>query len=104
MAGAVRDRNRKWWILAAMTLALTLISVDQGIAPVTLSRIQREMGISGLTLFWVINAYLLAFTVMAAAGGRLGDILGVLSKWGNGVWAICSHFPSSKSTPTERGP
>jgi EmrB/QacA subfamily drug resistance transporter len=76
MAGTVIDRNRKWWILAAMTLALTLISVDQGITPVTLSRIQRELGISGLTLFWVINAYLLAFTVMAAAGGRLGDILG----------------------------
>jgi MFS family permease len=73
---AGKGLGRKWWILAAMTLALAIISIDQGITPIMLSRIQRELNVSGLTLFWVINAYLLAFAVMAAAGGRLGDILG----------------------------
>lgn len=71
-----RDYYRRWWVLAAMTLALSMISVDQSIAPISLPRIQRELGVSNNTLFWVINAYLLTFTVMAAAGGRLGDILG----------------------------
>jgi EmrB/QacA subfamily drug resistance transporter len=70
------DRNRKWWILAAMTLALAMISVDQSIAPISLPRIQRELGLQNNALFWVINAYLLTFTVMAAVSGRLSDILG----------------------------
>ncbi|MHC9539019.1 MAG: MFS transporter [Vulcanimicrobiota bacterium] len=76
MENTKTDNHRKWWVLAAMTLALSIISVDQSIAPISLPRIQRELGVSNNTLFWVINAYLLTFTVMAAVGGRLGDILG----------------------------
>lgn len=71
----IAKRHRQW-ILIAMTLTLAMISIDQSIAPVTLPRIQRNLSISSNSLLWVINAYLLAFTVMAAIGGRIGDIFG----------------------------
>ena len=68
--------NRKWWILATMTGALSMVLIDETVVGVALPAIQRDLHMSQAGLQWVVNAYLLALASCAAAGGRLGDLLG----------------------------
>lgn len=73
----INDNNRKWWILAAMGGVLGLILLDETVVGVALPTIQRDLGLSLIGGHWVINAYLLVFAGLTAAGGRFGDIIGV---------------------------
>lgn len=73
---SITDHNRKWWLLAAMTAALSLVFIDQTALSVSLPSIQRELGISHIQLQWVMNAYLLALATLVVFGGKLGDMLG----------------------------
>src|SRR5688572_3781998 len=59
-----------------MTGALALIYIDQTAVAVALPTIGEELGLSELSLQWVINAYLLALAVTVAIGGRIGDLYG----------------------------
>ena len=74
---SINDKNRKWWILGAMGGVLGLILLDETVVGVALPTMQRELGLSVVGGHWVINAYLLVFAGLTAAGGRLGDIIGV---------------------------
>ena len=69
-------RNRRWWILVAMTGSLAMIMIDQTIVSVALPRIQRDLDLSQTDLQWVINAYILALAATVAIGGRIGDLVG----------------------------
>lgn len=73
----ITDENRKWWILGAMGTVLGVVTLDETVVGVTLPTMVRELGLTTVESHWVINAYLLAFTVLAAAAGRLGDIVGL---------------------------
>ena len=68
--------NRKWWILATMTGALSMVLIDETVVSVALPAIQRDLHMSQAGLQWVVNAYLLALASCVAAGGRLGDLFG----------------------------
>lgn len=70
------EKNRKWWILCAMTSAISVIFVDVTILPVALPTIQRTLGFSDLSLQWLINSYTLALTACIIAGGRFADRVG----------------------------
>jgi len=72
----LNEKNRKWWVLFAMTSAISVIYIDITVLPVALPTIQRLLGFSDLGLQWLINAYTLTLTVFVIAGGRLGDRLG----------------------------
>ena len=74
---AINDANRKWWILAAMGTVLGIVTLDETVVGVTLPTMIRELGLSTAASHWVINAYLLVFTCLAATAGRLGDIVGL---------------------------
>lgn len=69
--------NRKWWILYAMSGTGGLILLDETVIGVALPTVQRDIGLSLVVSHWVINAYLLAFAGFAAAGGKLGDVIGL---------------------------
>ena len=73
---AITDDNRKWWVLGTMTLALSMILIDQTVVSVALPTIQRELDVSQTGLQWVVNAYLLAIAAFVAVGGRIGDMFG----------------------------
>src|SRR3954469_5445722 len=73
---AITAENRKWWVLATMTLALSMILIDQTVVSVALPTIQRELDVSQTGLQWVVNAYLLAIAAFVAVGGRIGDMFG----------------------------
>jgi len=69
--------SRKWWILFAMSGTGGLILLDETVIGVALPTMQRDIGLSLVGSHWVVSAYLLAFTGFAAAGGKLGDVIGL---------------------------
>jgi EmrB/QacA subfamily drug resistance transporter len=72
----ITDENRRWWTLGAMCFALFMIMLDNTVVNVALPSIQRDLHSSLSSLEWTINGYTLAFAVILATGGRLGDIFG----------------------------
>lgn len=75
-AGTARPDTRAWLVLAAMTAATALAMIDMSVVVVALPTIDAELGLSDLQMRWVVNAYLLAFTVLVATAGRIADIVG----------------------------
>ena len=73
---AITDQNRKWWILFAMAACAGLIMLDETVVGVALPTLRRDLGMSEVASHWVISVYMLAFASAAAAGGRIGDLLG----------------------------
>ncbi|WP_110238994.1 MFS transporter [Nocardioides gilvus] len=66
-----------------LTKALVLISVvqlmlvlDSTITNIALPHISRDLGLTQVTLTWVVTSYALAFGGLLILGGRLGDMLG----------------------------
>lgn len=70
------EKNRKWWILLAMSSALAMVFIDQTALAVALPNIQRELNLTNSLTQWVINAYLLALSAITLLGGKMGDRLG----------------------------
>lgn len=72
----INEGNAKWWTLGAMCFALFMVMLDNTVVNVALPEIQKDLGASFSTLEWTVNGYTLAFGVLLATGGRLGDIFG----------------------------
>src|SRR6201992_515785 len=68
--------SRRWWVLATMTGALSMIMIDQTVVSVALPTMQRDLGLSTAGVQWVVNAYLLVLAVLVAFGGRIADLFG----------------------------
>jgi len=75
-----------------MGTVLGIVTLDETVVGVTLPTMIRELGLTTNASHWVINAYLLVFTVLAAAAGRLGDIVGLrlLFVVGLAIFALAS--------------
>ena len=54
-----------------------LILLDETVLGVALPSLRHDFGMSQTTSHWVINAYFLAFAGVAAAGGKLADVIGL---------------------------
>ena len=72
----IAEESRKWWILIAMGGVGGLIMLDETVVAVALPTMRHDLGMSDVASHWVINAYMLVFSGMAAAGGKIGDIFG----------------------------
>lgn len=72
----MNEHNRKWWILSAMGAILGVILLDETVVGVALPDIQLELAISEVASHWVVNIYMLLLAGLAAAAGKLGDIVG----------------------------
>ncbi|MCP4329733.1 MAG: MFS transporter [Alphaproteobacteria bacterium] len=72
----ITDESRKWWILIAMGAVAGLIMLDETVVGVALPTVRRDLGMSEVASHWVISAYMLVFAGAAAAGGKMGDIIG----------------------------
>ncbi|MFF1640681.1 MFS transporter [Streptomyces sp. NPDC058246] len=62
--------------LALILVAAFMVVLDFSIVNVALPSIQRELGISGATVQWVVTAYAIAFGGLLILGGRAGDLYG----------------------------
>ena len=73
---SINESNRKWWVLAAMGGTLALIVLDETVVGVALPTIRRELSMSQVNSHWIVNAYFLVITALAAAAGKMGDLFG----------------------------
>ncbi len=80
--------SRKWWILFAMCGTGGLILLDETVIGVALPTMERDIGMSLVAGHWVVNAYLLVFAGFAAAGGKMGDIIGLNRAFFIGITAF----------------
>ncbi len=72
----ITEANRRWWTLFGACMGLFLLMLDSTVVTIALPSIQRELGASNADLQWMLNAYLLAVTVLVVTVGRFGDIFG----------------------------
>ena len=88
----ITSKNRKWWILIAMTSTISMMFLDQTILGVTLPTIHQSLGISSLALQWIVNAYLLTLATLVLGVGRICDIYGARKIYfiGTLVFAVAS--------------
>lgn len=70
-----QDRKR-WLALYVLCTGVLMIVLDTTIVTVALPSIQADLGFSGTSLVWVLNAYMLTFGGLLLLGGRLGDLYG----------------------------
>ncbi len=72
----ISAQNNKWWVFAAVVMAMSMIFTDQNIIPVTLPTIQREFNTSEIQMQWIVNSYYLTMAVLMLMGGKVSDIFG----------------------------
>ena len=87
-----RQENRRWWALAAMSLAAFMTYLDNNIVNVAIPTIQRSLHLSVSGLEWVVSSYLLTLAGLLLVGGRLADVYGRrrLFLLGLGVFTLSS--------------
>jgi EmrB/QacA subfamily drug resistance transporter len=68
--------SRRWWALAAVSLAAFMTYLDNNIVNVAIPTIQRSLDLSVSGLEWVVSSYLLTVAGLLLVGGRLADMFG----------------------------
>ena len=74
-----RDKGldpRRWWALAAVSLAAFMTYLDNNIVNVAIPTIQHSLHLSVSGLEWVVSSYLLTVAGLLLVGGRLADVFG----------------------------
>ena len=66
----------KWWALSCTSLGMLLATINSGTLIIALPDLERALGVSILSLVWVILAYMIASTVLVLFAGRLSDLFG----------------------------
>ncbi len=69
-------RSRRWWALAAVSLAAFMTYLDNNVTNVAIPTIQRSLHLSDAGLEWVVSSYLLTLAGLLLVGGRLADVYG----------------------------
>ena len=68
--------SRRWWALAAVSLAAFMTYLDNNVTNVAIPTIQRSLHLSVAGLEWVVSSYLLTLAGLLLVGGRLADVYG----------------------------
>jgi EmrB/QacA subfamily drug resistance transporter len=68
--------RQRWLALYVLCSGVLMIVLDTTVVTVALPSIQADLGFSGSSLVWVLNAYMLTFGGFLLLGGRLGDLYG----------------------------
>ena len=74
--GQSPHHNRRWKILAFLSLAQLMVVLDATIVNIALPSAQADLGFGDADRQWIITAYALAFGSLLLLGGRLADYLG----------------------------
>jgi ACS family hexuronate transporter-like MFS transporter len=68
--------DKSWRIAALLSAAIAISYLDRQTLPVAIAAIQREIPVSNTQFSQLQAAFLIAYAVMYAAGGKLIDVLG----------------------------
>jgi EmrB/QacA subfamily drug resistance transporter len=97
----INSRNRRWWALGALTLAVLAVGLDGTILSVALPTLASALHASESDLQWFTSGYLLVLAAAMLPAGLLGDrygrkkvMLGSLALFGMGS-AACAYAPSA---------
>jgi EmrB/QacA subfamily drug resistance transporter len=72
----VTPENKKWWTLAAVSIGLFMIMLDNTVVNVALPSMRSSLHMSLSELEWVVAGYALTFAAFMLTGGKLADFLG----------------------------
>src|SRR6266566_6893118 len=72
----VTPENKKWWTLAAVSVGLFMIMLDNTVVNVALPSMRRSLHLSLADLEWIVAGYALTFAAFMLTGGKLADLLG----------------------------
>jgi EmrB/QacA subfamily drug resistance transporter len=72
----ITAENKKWWTLAAVSVGLFMIMLDNTVVNVALPSMQRSLHLQLADLEWVVAGYALTFAAFMLTGGKLADLLG----------------------------
>lgn len=72
----VSAHARRWWTLAALSIAQLMVALDATVINIALPRAQTSLHFSLANRQWLITAYALAFGSLLLLGGRLSDLWG----------------------------
>jgi EmrB/QacA subfamily drug resistance transporter len=75
-ARLVTPENKKWWTLAAVSVGLFMIMLDNTVVNVALPSMRRSLHMSLSELEWVVAGYALTFAAFMLTGGKLADYIG----------------------------
>src|ERR1700680_118861 len=67
---------RRWLVLFALALGISMVGIDASIVSVANATIGRQLHASLADLQWVTNAYLLALCSLLLNAGRIADRIG----------------------------
>ncbi len=70
------DFDRKWYVMAAVSMGTLLSTIDISIVNVALPTLVRDLETDFATVQWVVLAYLLMQATLLLSFGRLGDMIG----------------------------
>src|SRR3954453_23109101 len=76
IGGETMATNRRWLALVAIALATFMTFLDNNVVNVALPSIQRDLHLSISGLEWIVSSYILVFSGLMRAGGRLADVYG----------------------------
>jgi MFS family permease len=69
-------RSGSWRLLVAMALASGITSVPSAAIVLALPTLHRQFGTSLTALEWTVTGYLLTYSALLIAAGRLADVFG----------------------------
>jgi EmrB/QacA subfamily drug resistance transporter len=75
-ARLVTPENKKWWTLAAVSVGLFMIMLDNTVVNVALPSMRRSLHMTLSELEWVVAGYALTFAAFMLTGGKLADYIG----------------------------
>ena len=88
----------RWWITGMLFLSTVINYVDRQTLSILARTIQDDLGISDLEYSYVVQAFLLAYTLTFIFAGRITDWLGVrLSLAGFIIWWSLANMATSLS-------
>lgn len=72
----MKSVENRWWVLAVVSSALFLITVDMTVLYIALPTLTRDLGATSSEKLWIMNAYALVVAGLLPGLGTLGDRIG----------------------------
>jgi len=91
------------WTLFSTILASSLVFIDSTALNIALPALQKDLGVTGTQLLWVINGYALFLSALLLVGGSLGDLYGRNKVFliGLGLFSLSSLVCGISQTPLQ---
>jgi MFS transporter, DHA2 family, multidrug resistance protein len=99
-------KNRRWWALGALTLAVLAVGLDGTVLSVALPTLATDLHASTADLQWFVSGYTLVLAAALLPAGLLGDrygrkkvLLGALALFEVGSLAVAFAPSAGRSSP-----